>query len=50
MRIHLFSKMSSVREITDSKDPALVTPTVVADKRLQGEGECGPPMRIRQHG
>lgn len=50
MKIHVFSKTSSVREITDSKDPALVTPAVVAGKRLQGEGECGPLMRVRQHG
>lgn len=49
MRIHLFSKTSGVREITDCKDPVLVTPTIVAGKRIQGEGECGLHVKIRQH-
>lgn len=39
-----------VWERSDSKDQALVTPTIVADKRIQGEEECGHHMRIRQHG
>lgn len=41
MKIHVFSKTSSVREITDSKDPALVTPAVVAGKGSKEKENVG---------
>lgn len=47
IRINLLPKTSSVREITGSKDQALLTPTVMTGKIMQWEGECGHHRRIR---